>query len=78
MKDDLLEFLRSQINFPLEWLLQTTPENIISLLKNMNFPLLIRSDIPLEVFGIKTNAEIFFSPQTDLSDLLGQFRPHGN
>lgn len=44
----------------------------------MNFPLLIRSDIPLEVLGIKTNAEIFFSPQTDLSDLLGQFRPHGN
>ena len=78
MKDDLLEFLRSQINFPLEWLLQTTPENIISLLKNMNFPRLIRSDIPLEVLGIKTNAEIFFSPQTDLSDLLGQFRPHGN
>jgi hypothetical protein len=56
MKDDLLEYLRTQINFPLEWLYQTTPENIISLLKDMNFPLLIRSDIPLEVLGIKTNS----------------------
>ena len=73
-----MEYLKQQINVPSLWISQTTPENIINLLKDMNFPLLIRSDIPLEVLGIKTNAEIFFSPQTDLSDLLGQYRPHGN
>ena len=44
----------------------------------MSFPLLVRSDVPLDVLGIHSDTSIFFSPQTDLSDLLGQYRPHGN
>jgi len=44
----------------------------------MNFPLLLKTDIPIEVLGIRPTEQIFFSPQTDLSDLLGQYRPQGN
>jgi midasin (ATPase involved in ribosome maturation) len=44
----------------------------------MNFPLLIKTSTPLEVLGIIPDEKIFFSPQTDLSDLLGQYRPHGS
>ena len=40
--------------------------------------MLVKTDIPLQVLGINPDSEIFFSPQTDLSDLLGQYRPHGN
>ena len=43
----------------------------------MNFPLLIKTNTPLSVLGIETQSDIFFSPQTDLSDLLGQYRPQG-
>ena len=44
----------------------------------MNFPILVKTDIPLPVLGLQPQSEIFFSPQTDLADLLGQYRPCGN
>lgn len=77
MKDELLAYLANQINVLPEWIRQTSPENIIALIKEMNFPLLIKTDIPIEVLGIQSTEQIFFSPQTDLSDLLGQYRPQG-
>jgi len=43
----------------------------------MKFPLLLRTEVPLELLGVNPTQEIFFSPQTDLSDLLGQYRPKG-
>lgn len=78
MKEELLSYLKTQINVQEEWIRQTHPENIVALLKNMNFPLLIKTDVPIQVLGLQPESEIFFSPQTDLSDLLGQYRPHGN
>ena len=60
------------------WMERTNPENIIEVIKNMNFPILIKTDIPLPVLNIHPQEQIFFSPQTDLSDMLGQYRPHGN
>lgn len=57
---------------------RSKPEYIIPLIKNMGFPLLIKINTPIEVLGLSPTEQIFFSPQTDLSDLLGQYRPHGN
>lgn len=78
MKEELLEYLRKQIEVRGEWMDNTRPEDIVTLLKTMNFPLLIKTDVSVQVLGIQPDSEIFFSPQTDLSDLLGQYRPHGN
>jgi hypothetical protein len=44
----------------------------------MDFPLMIKTDLPLELIGIKPDNRIFFSAHTDLSDLLGQFQPVEN
>jgi hypothetical protein len=41
----------------------------------MDFPLMIKTDLPLELIGLKPDSRIFFSAHTDLSDLLGQFQP---
>lgn len=78
MKEELLEYLKKQVDAKEEWVRSTQPENIVELLRDMNFPLLIKTDVPIQVLGIKPQSELFFSPQTDLSDLLGQYRPHGN
>ncbi len=39
---------------------------------------MIKCDVPLELLGIVPQQRIFFSPHTDLTDLLGQFKPDGN
>lgn len=75
MRDELMKYLQEQISVEEEWIRQAKPEYLVSLLKDMSFPLLIKTDVPIEVLGIKPHSEIFFSPQTDLSDLLGQYRP---
>jgi hypothetical protein len=48
---------------------------VIQILKEMDFPLMIKTDLPLELLGLQPDARIFFSAHTDLSDLLGQFQP---
>jgi hypothetical protein len=77
MKQELLNFLQQQVALNPEWIRKTTPEHIVGLLKEMDFPLLLKTDLPLQVLGILPDSELFFSPQTDLSDLLGQYRPRG-
>lgn len=44
----------------------------------MDFPLMIKTDLPLDLLGLNPDARIFFSSHTDLSDLLGQFQPLEN
>ena len=78
MKEELLRYLQGQVEVKREWIDRTRPEYIIPLIKDMSFPLLIKINTPIEVVGIEADEKIFFSPQTDLSDLLGQYRPHGN
>lgn len=51
---------------------------VIQILKNMDFPLMIKTDLPLDLLGLTPDARIFFSSHTDLSDLLGQFQPVDN
>jgi midasin len=49
----------------------------LNILKTLAFPLLITTDLPLKLLGIEFSRRIFFNPQTELSDLLGQYRPEG-
>lgn len=58
---------------------QTGVRNFDSLhvLRQLHFPLLVTTDLPLKLLGIEFERRIFFNPQTELSDLLGQFRPEG-
>ncbi len=51
---------------------------VIKILKDMNFPLMLKTDLPLDLLGLTPDARVFFSSHTDLSDLLGQFQPVEN
>lgn len=53
MKEQLLDYLKNQVDAKEEWIRNTQPENIVDLLKDMNFPLLIKTDVPIQVLGIK-------------------------
>ena len=47
MREELLSFLKKQIEVKQEWLLHVQPSKIVALLKTMNFPLLLKTDVPL-------------------------------
>jgi hypothetical protein len=47
MKEELLLFLQGQIEVKREWVERTRPEYIIPLIKDMNFPLLIKINTPI-------------------------------
>lgn len=78
MREELLRYLSEQVEVSDDWMRRTHPAKIVAMLKHMDFPLLLKTNVPLQVLGIQPHSEIFFSPQTDLSDLLGQYRPQGN
>lgn len=54
-----------------------TNVNSLEILSHLDFPLLITTDLPLNLLGLTFSRRIFFNPQTELSDLLGQYRPEG-
>lgn len=75
-KDELIKYIRNQV--PLHSDRIGSELEAISIVKQLNFPLLIKTDLPLESLGVKPDERIFFSPHTELTDLLGQFRPIGS
>lgn len=56
MKEELLHYLEGQIEINEDWHKNTSPERILTMLKGMDFPLLIKTDVPLQVLGISPDS----------------------
>ena len=79
MKVELTEFIAKQCEIKLSGKKDVHDQlQVIRILKDMDFPLMIKTDLPLDLLGLHPDARIFFSSHTDLSDLLGQFQPVDN
>jgi len=52
MRNELLHCLTRQVAVSRQWIDSAKPEHIIPLLKNLNFPLLLKINAPIEVVGI--------------------------
>jgi hypothetical protein len=51
-----MEYVKGQVEVKEEWVRQAKPEYLVSLLKNMSFPLLIKTDVPIQVLGINPHS----------------------
>lgn len=78
MKKELTTFIANQCEITSMNKISHHELEVISILKEMDFPLMIKTDLPLDLIGLKPDARIFFSSHTDLSDLLGQYQPVEN
>lgn len=72
-----LESLRTVLKDLIQRQTSVTNLDSLSVLSQLDFPLLISTDLPLNLLGLSFSRRIFFNPQTELSDLLGQYRPEG-
>ena len=52
MRNELLHCLTHQVTVTKHWLDNAKPEHIIPLLRNLNFPLLLKINAPIEVLGV--------------------------
>ena len=69
---------KSQLRSEISHLIDITHFHPLPILLQLNFPILILTELPFKLIPIPFHKRIFFNVHTELSDILGQYRPEGN